>query len=155
MDAFDCQILQALQINSRVAHDELGDQIGLSASAVQRRIKRLRSEGVIRGEHIIVDAQKVPGYVTAIVDVVLASGGEAVLDAFKGRLLSCPAVQQLYYAAGDADFVVILIARDMADFDALSRALFMTPDVQKFTSKIVIQTTKASLSLPLSSAQKP
>ncbi|EAR08205.1 Lrp/AsnC family transcriptional regulator [Reinekea blandensis] len=150
MDEFDRQILDALQNNSRLPHDELGDAIGLSASAVQRRIRRLKSQGMIQREQVIIDPQKVPGYLSAVIDVVLEAGGEQILDRFKVRLTDHPAVQQLFYVAGDIDFIVVLIARDMGEFDTLTRTLFMTPEVRKFSSHIVIDTVKASLGVPLS-----
>lgn len=150
MDNFDRQILMALQRNSRISSDELGAEIGLSASACQRRIKKLKQQGVIDSEVAILDPSKLPGFITVIVDVTLAQGGEKVLDDFMRQLASEPQVQQFFYVAGDVDFVVVAITHDMTAYDALSRRLFMANDyVKKFTSKVVIQSQQRSLSLPL------
>lgn len=149
MDSFDYRILEAIQLNSRVSLETLAHNIGLSSSAVQRRIRKLKADGVIAAEQAILNPQKIPGYLTAIVDIELVSGGEKVLDAFIRKMDQHPNVQQVFYVAGDADFVVILVAKDMEDFDALTRTLFMSKNIQKFTSKIVIKTPKASLKVPL------
>lgn len=149
MDSFDLQILDRLQTDSRIAHDELGDQIGLSASAVQRRIRKLKESGVIQAEQAVLDPSKFAGYLTVIVDIMLAAGGETILNTFSAQLQQHQAVQQVYYVAGEVDFIVVLLVRNMEEFDTLSRQLFMSSMVKKFSSKIVIKTQKASLHLPL------
>ncbi|XAW87985.1 AsnC family transcriptional regulator [Vibrio sp. CDRSL-10 TSBA] len=55
LDAFDQKILELMQRNCRLAADVIAEQVGLSASAVQRRIKKLREEGIIQAEVAIVD----------------------------------------------------------------------------------------------------
>ena len=149
MDSFDYRILDALQLNSRISLEALAHDIGLSSSAVQRRIRKLKTEGVIAAEQAVLNPQKIPGYLTAIVDIELVSGGEKMLDAFIYKMEEHANVQQVFYVAGDADFVVILVAKNMEEFDALTRTLFMSKNIKKFTSKIVIKTPKASLKVPL------
>lgn len=150
MDNFDRQILTALQRNSRISSEVLGAEIGLSASACQRRIKKLRQQGVIEREVAILDPSKLVGFITVIADVTLDRGGEDVLDDFIAQLESEPQVQQFFYVAGDVDFVVVAVTRDMKAYDALSRRVFMANSyVKKFTTKVTIQTGKASLELPL------
>ena len=56
LDKFDRQILGALQGNPRQPAERIATAIGLSATAVQRRIRRLREAGVIQGERLLLDA---------------------------------------------------------------------------------------------------
>ena len=55
LDTFDTKILNIIQKNSRVQAEEIAEQVGLSASAVQRRLKKMRTEGVIQTEIAVVD----------------------------------------------------------------------------------------------------
>ncbi|NUW70763.1 Lrp/AsnC family transcriptional regulator [Vibrio coralliilyticus] len=150
MDAFDHHILRALQNNSRISSEALGAEIGLSPSACQRRIKKLKQKGVIKQEVAVLDASQLPGFITTLVDITLERGGETALDEFLHALEAESQVQQFYYVAGDVDFVVIVVTQDMKAYDALSRRLFMSnQNIKKFSTKVVIQPGKVGLELPL------
>src|SRR5437879_3184580 len=69
VDELDRRILVVLQQDARLSAEAIGTQIGLSASAVQRRIARLRDEAVITAEVAIVDPKSVGRSLTLIVDV--------------------------------------------------------------------------------------
>ena len=107
MDEFDRAILNIVQGNSRLSTEDIGYQVGLSASACQRRIKKLKAAGIIKKEVAILDRDKLEGFTTVIVDVMLEKGGEAALDDFIYRLNQEKRVQQFYYTAGECDFVLI------------------------------------------------
>lgn len=67
LDSFDRQILALYQRNTRLPGEQIGAQVGLSAAAVQRRIKRMREAGVIQAEVAVLDCQQLGLGVTAIV----------------------------------------------------------------------------------------
>ena len=119
MDTFDRQILRSLQNNCRLSTDELGSQIGLSATACQRRIKKLKESGKITKEVAILDGIHVGNYVTVIVEVTLKQGSATNIDNFKKRVLSHPQVQQCYYVTGDRDFLLVAIAENMLEYEKL------------------------------------
>ena len=151
MDDFDIAILNILQLNARCSCEQIGETIGLSASACQRRIKKLKASGLIQNEVALLDRNQLSGLVTVIVDVTLTQGGEKALDDMVKVLNGANQVQQIYYVSGEADFVVILICQNMEEFDQLSRQLFMAQgNVKKFSSKIVIQSTKTNSAIPIS-----
>ena len=150
MDSFDRAILNILQSNSRISTEKLGEAIGLSPSACQRRIKRLKESGVIDKEVAVLNRKKLEGYTTIIVDINLEKGGEKNLDDFINQMNNEPCVQQLYYTAGEVDFVVIIVVTDMNEFDQLSRKLFMSSaNIRKFHSKVVITSNKLGLEVPV------
>ena len=150
MDHFDLEILNSLQADARRSTEELGEQIGLSASACQRRIKKLKTSGVIDKEVAVINSSKLPSYITIIVDIILEKGGEKILDKVIGQFNSEPQVQQIYYVAGEADFVIVVICQNMEAFDQLSRRLFMdNNNIKKFISKVAIQSCKVGTALPL------
>ena len=150
MDNFDLEILRLLQINSRASTEVIGEQIGLSASSCQRRIKKLKQAGLIEREVAILNPEKVANAITVIVDIILEQGGEKQLDKVIDDFANESQVQQLFYVAGDSDFVVVIVAKNMSEFDSLTRRLFMAnKNIKKFVSKVVIKKHKSSLSIPL------
>ena len=150
VDSFDRAILQQLQIDSRISTEQLGELLGLSASACQRRIRKLRDQGIISGEVALLNSEKLPGYSTLIVDIFLDKCGMEVLDKLIAQLQSEDQVQQIYYTVGETDLIVIILARSMDEYDKLTRRLLMNNNnIRRFTSKAVIKTHKASLAIPL------
>jgi len=151
LDKFDHQILGLLQQDCRIGSEQIAQRIGLSATAVQRRIKRLRESGVIRAEVALLDAQALGLGVSALVEVELAEASrEAVIDGFKRRMAARPEVQQCFYVAGAADFVLLIVAADMAEFERLTRELFFDDaNIKKFRSTFVLESAKLGLALPL------
>ncbi|KQV86078.1 Lrp/AsnC family transcriptional regulator [Pelomonas sp. Root1237] len=151
LDKFDRQILGRLQDDPRQPAERIATAIGLSVTAVQRRIRRLRDAGVIRGERLVLDAAAL-GYGLAVwVEVELREASrKAVIDGFKRRMAAAPRVQQCFYVAGDSDFLLLIRCRDVAEFEALTRELFFDdPNIRKFRSVFVLDECKADAGLPL------
>jgi len=150
VDTFDRQILKLLQSNSRITSEQLGDKIGLSATACQRRIKRLREAGVILKEVAVTDGIAVGGYVTVIVEVILQQGSFKRIETFKQRALKCPQVQQCFYVTGNNDFILIVIAENMLEYEKLTRELFFNDsNIKKFHSTVVMENVKTGLDVPV------
>lgn len=80
LDEFDKQLLQLLQQNNRMTASELGDRVGLSSSAVQRRLTRLREEKIIEADVSIISPEVVGLGITCVVDVILECGVHACGD---------------------------------------------------------------------------
>jgi len=151
LDKFDRQILAALQHDPRQPAERIATAIGLSATAVQRRIRRLREAGVIQGERLVLDAAAL-GYGLAVwVEVELREASrKSVIDGFKRRMAAQPRVQQCFYVAGDSDFLLLMRCRDVAQFEALTRELFFDDaNIRKFRSVFVLDECKPDGGLPL------
>lgn len=130
--------------------ESIGTQIGLSAAAVQRRIKRLRETGVIAREVAVVDPRALGVDMTFVVTVEMERERIEVLDAFRKQVKSDPAVQQCYYVTGSADFVLVVNCRDMTEFEAFTRRTFFdNGDVRHFTTSVVMDRVKVGLGVPL------
>ena len=150
MDTFDRQILKRLQVNSRITSEELGVQIGLSATACQRRIKKLREAGVILKEVAVIDGIAIGGYVTVIVEVILKQGSFNTINTFKQKMLKCPQVQQCFYVTGNTDFILIVLAENMLEYEKLTRELFFNDsNINKFHSTVVMENVKVGLDVPV------
>lgn len=150
LDRFNVAILARYQQNTQTAAKTIGRAVGLSAAAVQRRLKRLREAGVIEREAAQLDPAALGLTVTCIVGVRLARDGAADLARFRKQAAATPAVQQCYYVTGSNDFVLIVVAADMAAYEAFTRGpLLGDGNVRKFTTQVVLGRAKVGLDLPL------
>lgn len=150
LDDFDREILRWLQRDARATGEAIGAEIGLSAAAVQRRIQRLRKSGVIVAEVAIVDPVAVGQAMTFVVGVELEHERADMLDAFRRAARADPNVQQCYYVTGAADFVLIVLARDMADFETFTRRLlFDNSNIRRFTTSVVMSRDKVGNGVPV------
>ena len=124
--------------------------VGLSAAAVQRRLKRLREAGVIERECAVLEPATLGVGITCIVAVDLDREGSADLERFRRDMARRKEVQQCYYVTGQADFVLVVLARDMAAYDAFTREALMTDaNVRSFTTQVVLERVKVGLDIPL------
>lgn len=148
MDDKDIEILRLVQTDARLTAEALGFEIGLSPAAVQKRLKRLRETGVIESEIAVLSSAKLGREMTVIVQVMLERESRMHLDAFKRQMRVAPAVQQCYYATGEADFILVVIVKDIAEYEAFTQDYFFDEsNVSKFTSSIVMDRVKVSLNV--------
>jgi len=150
MDDFDKKILKELQNNNRISSEQLGVKIGLSATACQRRLKRLRSTNVITKEVAVLSGAELDNYVTIIVTVDMKQGGAANIDNFKQRMQLHDNVQQCFYVTGENDFILVVTAKNMLMYEQLCKDLFFIDDnIKKFSSTVVMDNVKVGLNIPL------
>ncbi|TQV80371.1 Lrp/AsnC family transcriptional regulator [Denitrobaculum tricleocarpae] len=147
----DTRILRLLQENARERLETIAAETGLSVATVQRRIRNLRADGLILGDFTVVSPEAAGYAMTFLVMVELERERLDQLDAFRRKARAEPQVQQCYYITGEADFALIVLARDMADFESLTQRLFFDDtNVKRFRTSVVMDRTKVGLSVPLS-----
>jgi len=150
LDTFDLKILSLYQHDTQVPAAEIGAQVGLSAAAVQRRLKRLRETGVIEAETARVSPKAVGLPVTCIVAVDLRDESTREMARFKRRMVARPEVQQCYYVTGQADFMLIVIAANLEAYEAFTReALLEDANVKSFTTHVAMERVKVGMGLPI------
>ncbi|WP_219339817.1 Lrp/AsnC family transcriptional regulator [Luteimonas salinisoli] len=144
LDAFDRRILDIYRADTRLAAEAIGEAVGLSATAVQRRLKRMRECGVIQAEVALVSPAALGLGTTCIVGVDLEREGPEALDRFRARMARCSQVVQCYYVTGASDFVLIVQVEDMDAFVDFTRE-WLTPDdnVLAFTTQVVMDRAAA------------
>ncbi|WP_419870792.1 Lrp/AsnC family transcriptional regulator [Chryseobacterium sp. CT-SW4] len=152
LDHFDISILQILQKDNMTPQRDIGESIGLSAAAVQRRIKRMRETGIIKADVSVVDIEKLTHSITVFVEVFLESEKIELIDYAKSVFTSTPEVQQCYYVTGESDFILIIVVPSMKDYERLSRQIFYSnPNIKHFKTSVAMDITKSGLEIPLSS----
>jgi len=148
LDEFDHRLLELLQHDADATLSALGDEVGLSASAVQRRIKRYRESGLMRQVAVLNPAML--GNVTlATVLVALERESARHHAAFYARMRSSVEVQQCYVLAGEWDYLVILVAGIVAHYREVAERLFVDEgNVRRYETRLVFDTVKQGLALP-------
>lgn len=150
LDESDREILDHLQIDANTTINTLVDSTGLSVASVQRRLKRLRSNGVIDREVALLNSEVMGQRMTFIVMVELERESLDQLDSFRRKIMNEQHVQQCYYVTGDADFVLVCLAQDMKAFEELTHRLFFkNHNVRRFHTNVVMSRTKVGLSVPI------
>ncbi|POF32122.1 Lrp/AsnC family transcriptional regulator [Roseibium marinum] len=150
LDDIDRLILRELQQNARLSSEELGEKVGVSRSSAQRRVQNLRETGAIQREIAVVSPRHVDAVMTFVVEVELERERIDLLDEFRRSVLKLEEVQQCYYVTGHTDFILIVLAKDMASFDAFSRRVFTeNPNIRRFHTNVVVDQVKVGLSIPV------
>nr|WP_314876398.1 Lrp/AsnC family transcriptional regulator [uncultured Pseudomonas sp.] len=150
LDRIDAAILVHLQRNNRLTSDELGALVNLSPSACQRRLKKLRLDGVIENDVAIIAPKAVGRMVTMIVLVSLERERSDIVDRFKQAIRATREVMVGYYVTGDADFMLVVTAKDMEDYEQFTRRFFYeNPDIKGFKTMVVMDRVKASFEMPI------
>lgn len=150
LDPFDRRLLALVQRDAAQTAEALAGQVGLSASAVQRRLKRLRATGVILGEVAVVDPLKVgkPNFFLAALEIERER--PELIARLRQWLAAEEQVQQIYYVTGTADFVLVVVAPDVGAYDALmSRLMADNPNVRRFTTNFALGVGKRGLFVPI------
>lgn len=155
IDSFDRKILEIVQRANRTTSDQIAEQVGLSPAAVQRRLKRLREHKVIQADVSVVSPKAIGRSMTFLVQVKMERERADLMDAFKKEMRQHPAVQQCYYVTGSSDFILIVTARDMEDYDLFTReAFFDNTNIRCFQTNVVMDTVKTGLALPMDEPQE-
>ncbi|MCL9780637.1 Lrp/AsnC family transcriptional regulator [Vibrio sp. S4M6] len=150
VDGFDLKILSAIQKDSRIAQSELGEEVNLSTAAVNRRLKKLKANGVIKRYTALLNQEALGFGLTIIVNIEVESEQIHELDSTRRDFENCPYVQQCYYVTGEWDFVLIFAVKSMEQYNELTRELFLQkPNVKRFKTLVALSKHKVGFELPL------
>jgi Lrp/AsnC family transcriptional regulator, leucine-responsive regulatory protein len=153
-DKLDKAILRALQQNGRETYDVIGEQVGLSPSAVLRRVKRLEESGVIDRYVALVKPESVGLGLTAYLNVRLEKLTEShkrnPMDVFRASVQTWPEVVECAALTGDMDYLLRVVVQDMAHYSRfIMDTLLKHPSVQDCKTSFVLDRVKATTAVPL------
>ena len=150
IDEIDKKILQLVQRDNQLTSAELSERVGLSPTSVQRRLHRMRDRQIIEKDIAVVSTAAIGRPLTMLVSVELERERSDIIDRFKKSVRGCAAVQSAYYVTGETDFVLIVTAKDMEDYESFTRDfLYNNLDIKGFKTTVVMDRIKASFELPL------
>ncbi len=150
LDDFDRQILNLVQRDNRLSSERLGSEIGLSTASVQRRLRRLRADGIIKQDIAVIERRATDYTLQLVVQIFMEREDAKTLQRFRTQMEAHSCVQQIFYVTGQTDFFAIMIARDISHFEAIAEQLFLAnPDVKSYITSVVMGSDKQTLSVPI------
>ncbi|MGX1306862.1 Lrp/AsnC family leucine-responsive transcriptional regulator [Amorphus suaedae] len=140
LDRLDLKLIDALADTGRASHVELAERIGLSATAVARRQRLLEESGVIAGYRAVLGLKALGMTATVIVRITLDSQSEEALSTFETAIITCPSVTRCFLMAGSDDYLVIVMARDIEDYEHIHKSqLSRLPHVARIQSSFALR----------------
>ncbi len=156
MDAPNIKILSLLQVNAVQTAEEIATKVGMSPSAVQKRIRQLRAEGVIEREVAFVAPQAIGGVALFLVNVQLIRTKHNTIEKFRSLIRETPEVTQCFHITGAFDFCLLVAAKDTHAYEVFSNRMFTEENhVARFETSVVLRTVKFGFALPLDQLLSP
>ncbi|MFM2300301.1 MAG: hypothetical protein RLZZ84_37 [Pseudomonadota bacterium] len=149
IDSIDWAILGVLQADASLPVHEVGERVGLSSNACWRRIRRLEDAGVIARRVALLDADKLGLATTVFVAIRTNRHDPQWLEAFSRGIAGLDEVIECHRMAGDVDYLLKLVVRDIAHYDRIYRKLIAAvPDLTDVSSTFSMERMKATTALP-------
>ena len=154
LDRLDRAILTRLQADGRETHESIGAHIGLSASAVLRRVKKLEEAGVIARYVALLDPPAIGLGLAAYVNVRLEKRAEHAkrnpMEEFGASVQTWPEVVECVSLTGEMDYLLHLVVQDMSAYSRfMMDTLLRHPSVQDCKTSFVMDQVKATTALPV------
>lgn len=140
LDSFDRKLLARARANNLEPARVTAEAVGLSESAVLRRLRRLRAEGVIARDIAVVAPDRIAPRIVLHVVVKMISQDRTASDAFSAAMKASREVQAAWDVTGEWSFLLNVAVPSMADYEAFCRRELTTEaHVQAFQSMITIR----------------
>jgi len=149
MDAIDRKILAVVQQDASLSVAEIGQRVGLSSTPCWKRLQKLEAEGVITRRVALVDPEKIGLGITVFVSVETGDHSQDWLKRFAETVSAMPQVMEFYRMAGDVDYMLRVIVKDMQSYDALYKKLIETVPLKNVTSRFAMVRIKQTTALPI------
>jgi Lrp/AsnC family leucine-responsive transcriptional regulator len=144
LDARDRAIIAALLEDGRLSQVQLAERVPLSPTAIARRIKALEEAGVIEGYQARINRRAMGLEMTVLVFISLQNQSEQRLEAFEAAVLAAPSVIGCQLMSGEDDYVLTVLARDLADYERVHKQeLSRLPGVTRLRSSFVLRDVKS------------
>lgn len=150
LDRYDLSLLDALQHDASITHQQLSELVHLSASQVSRRVQRLREAGFITKMVALVDNDRVGLGVRAMAHVALQQHSGAERQAFEKTVAAMDEVLDCFSVAGESDYVLHLMAPDLSSLSKnVLQRITQIKGVSSVRSSVVLECIKTTTRLPL------
>ena len=135
LDILDRNILNIVQSNNQLTHSEIGDRVGLSASAVRKRLRALRETGIIQRDVSILRPD--PSRIQVIITITLASFTADAHRQIEQLIAETPEIITAYHISGQEDYVLIMSCESSSWYEAWSmEKLVADPLIGHFNTRI-------------------
>jgi Lrp/AsnC family transcriptional regulator len=154
MDAIDRKILAVVQEDASLSVAEIGQRVGLSSTPCWKRLQKLEAEGVITGRVALIDPDKIGLGITVFVSIETGDHSQEWLAHFAELVSAMPEVMEFYRMAGDVDYMLRVVVRDMQSYDAFYKKLIAAVPLKNVTSRFAMERIKSTTALPIGQMAK-
>lgn len=146
LDNIDKKIVNILQHDARITLSKLSEQVGLSKTPCQIRLKRLQNEGYILGFSARINHDKLGDSHVAFIQVTLNDTKTVALKAFNKAVQTIPQIEQCHMIAANFDYLLKVRSKDMADFRyLLGETISTLPYVKQTSTFVAMESVKDNL----------
>ena len=149
MDRVDRKILEVLQEDASATVAEIAERAGISSTPIWRRIKRLESDGVIARRVTVLDPARLGLNLTGFVLIRINDHNEGWLEKFTHAIDSIPEIVEAHRMAGNIDYILKVVAPDIAGYDEIYKRLIKAIDMSDVSASFSMETLKSTTQLPL------
>ncbi len=149
VDRIDRKLLALLQQDSTQSIASLADQVGLSQTPCWKRIQRLEADGVIERRVALLSPEKLGLGLTVFVSIEAGDHSLEWLARFAEAMSSFPEVVEVHRMAGDIDYMLRVVTRDIAAYDSFYKRLISAVRIKNVSSRFSMERVKSTTALPL------
>lgn len=149
-DKIDRKILKLLQDNAKLTMTELAEQVGLSATPVTERVRRLEREGYITGYHAKLNPARMGYGLLVFVEIKLHSKSGDIFEEFRREVLKIPQILECHLVSGEYDYLIKVRLPDMSAYrDMLGKILLQLPSAVESRSYVVMEEVREGGAIPI------
>lgn len=153
LDATDLAILDLLQRNCKLALAEIGKHVGLTASSVVERIKKLEDAGVVRGYVALVDARSVGKDVTAFIGVSISH--PRAFEPFEKEVEHAADVLECHHVTGQHTLMLKVKTESTETLEQLIDQIRRIEGVTRTETMVVLSTHAERTRIAVDSLEAP
>jgi Lrp/AsnC family leucine-responsive transcriptional regulator len=146
----DRNILRTLQNDGRISYTDLAKKVGLSVTPCIERVKRLESNGYIKGYSAALNPLQLEADLVVFVQIRLNHTSQENFEEFRRSVLELENIQSCFLVSGNYDYLLKARVADMAAYrELLGHRILKLPAVQESTSYVVMEELKDSVAIPV------
>ena len=150
LDKIDRALLTALQKNARISNADLARQVDLSPSGLQKRLRKLQAQGLIKSFTTILNRQALGYDMMCMVHITLNRHTQDGIQKFRTVIQDIPEVQECYQMTGMDDYLLKVIVQNVEHLEQfLTHTLTPIPAIDRFRTSIVLKEVKSSTDVPI------
>jgi Lrp/AsnC family transcriptional regulator len=149
MDRIDLRLLAILQEDCTQSIAAMAEQVGLSQTPCWKRIQRMEAEGVITRRVALLQPEALGLGLTVFVSIEAGDHSPAWLARFAAAVADLPEVVEVHRMAGDIDYMLRVVTRDIAAYDGFYKRLISAVPIKNVSSRFSMERVKSTTALPL------
>lgn len=150
LSKIDRNILRTLQNDGRISYTDLAKKVGLSVTPCIERVKRLESNGFIKGYSATLNPMQLDADLVVFVQIRLNHTSQENFEEFRRSVLELENIQSCFLVSGNYDYLLKARVADMAAYrELLGHRILKLPAVQESTSYVVMEELKDSIEIPV------